>query len=234
MNTVRKMLRFLTLATLVLLFTSSLLAGPIPQRRQAPKAAKAESKLDITAQKLSVEIGTLLAVRFVDLVKLTWDTRQEQGNHGFEIERRSGKNAAWTTVGFVPSHAMGTQGTYEFTDRSSFDAATYYRIKQISSNSNATYSGSMVVLPESYAADFSVLPAVNAPGKLLSFTLPSEQTVKLRVMDVYGKQVGSHLHEMHLPAGHHLVPFTATEYAPGVYLLKLESDKGVLTATMVK
>ncbi|MCZ7556921.1 MAG: T9SS type A sorting domain-containing protein [Bacteroidia bacterium] len=228
------MLRFLTLATLLLLSSSSLIAGPTPQRRQAPKAAKTESSLDLSAQKLSVEIGTLLAVRFVDLVKLTWDTRQEQGNHGFEIERRSGKNAAWTTVGFVPSHGIGAQGTYEFTDRSSFDAATYYRIKQISTNSSATYSGSMVVLPESYSAEFSVLPAVNAPGKLLSFTLPSDQTVKLRVMDVYGKQVGVHFQEMRLSAGHHLVPFTANDYAPGVYLLKLESDNGVLTATMVK
>jgi hypothetical protein len=234
-NTATPMTRFLAL-TILLLFTSSIAsAKPLPTKRQVPKAAKVETTKVTANRNYTVEIGTLSAVRYDDMVTISWNTQREEGNHGFEIERRSENQAAWTTVGFVASGGQRIARNYAFTDRSSFETVTYYRIKQISVNSNATYSGSMVVLPDTYKADFSVVPAGgNASGKLLSFTLPSDQMVTLRVVDVYGKEVGVLFQGSTFSAGHHLIPFTAQQYPAGVYLLKLESSEGTLTAAMMK
>jgi hypothetical protein len=234
-NTAIPMTRLFTLSLLLFMISGSGFAKPTPSKRQVPKAAKVSTVNIVTEQRFAVEVGTLSAVRFDDRVTISWDTQLETGNHGFEIERRSENHSTWTTVGFVPSRMKTEQSSYEFTDRSSFETVTYYRIKQISVNSNATYSGSMVVLPEAYTTGFSIVSAGgNASGKLLSITLPSEQSVTVRVIDVYGKEVGVLFQESTFSAGHHLLPFTAQQYPAGVYLLKLESSEGVMTAAMMK
>jgi hypothetical protein len=79
-------------------------------------------------------------------------------------------------------------------------------------------SGTTVML----APDVNPAPA---EGTGLSFYLPEASHVRLRVVDVAGRQVAEISNES-LPAGHHQVYFDARGVSAGMYFAVLETDTG--------
>lgn len=80
-------------------------------------------------------------------VQIAWQTVREQGNRGFEIERRSDRQN-WTTIGFVASQATSGSSDqtlqYLYTDRF-YPGSTQYRLKQIDLSGRSTYSPVRIV-----------------------------------------------------------------------------------------
>ncbi|RXK62477.1 T9SS type A sorting domain-containing protein [Lacibacter luteus] len=76
-------------------------------------------------------------------VTLTWNTLMELNNDGFEIERRIG-TGSYQKIAFVDSKAPGGNGaaySYSFDDNTALPkGVTYYRLKQIDLDGNASYS----------------------------------------------------------------------------------------------
>ena len=74
--------------------------------------------------------------------KLTWITASENGNKGFEIERRSGED--WTVIGFTESKAVNgfssSAISYDFIDINPNSGINQYRLKQIDLNGKFSYS----------------------------------------------------------------------------------------------
>jgi hypothetical protein len=229
----------LSILFLAITFTGELHTRDFPvTRKAAPPLVglpPAPAQEGLTAM---VEIAALSAVRIDNVVNIVWDTRIERGNHGFEIERRDVASAGWKTVGFVSATKSRTGGAhYTFTDKGSFEKVSYYRIKQISGSNSARYSESMMVLPTNFSEQFSVSRLVSPGGEsavMLSITLPEEREVAVRLVDVHGRARSTMLHPRVLPAGHHYFPISLHDVPGGVYLLKLESDGGVLTSTLLQ
>ena len=77
-------------------------------------------------------------------VKLEWQTRTEQNNKGFEIERRLEHESSFATLGFVSSKApdgnSSTRLDYSMTDPNGFGGVSYYRLKQVDRDGRGFHS----------------------------------------------------------------------------------------------
>ena len=70
------------------------------------------------------------------------------------------------------------------------------------------------------------------PITMIRFDLPNPGAVRLRILDVLGKEVLTLLdHEM--PAGQHEVPFDGRHFASGVYYYRLEFERQYLSRRML-
>jgi Secretion system C-terminal sorting domain len=124
-------------------------------------------------------------------VTLTWNTLFELNNDGFEIERRVG-NGAYQKIAFVDSKAPGGNGdaySYSFEDAENLPkGVTYYRLRQVDFDGNATYSEIKAVRTGNGAIILSVYP--NPSRGTTNVALPSGVgTYDVSVDDFTGKSV---------------------------------------------
>ncbi len=82
-----------------------------------------------------VSLTTFNARTSSEIVELLWETEMEQDNEGFEVQRMSGINWTWETIGFVSG--VGTTNSaqnYSFEDRNAPPGMNYYRLRQVDFN----------------------------------------------------------------------------------------------------
>lgn len=94
--------------------------------------------LEFTARRLNHEV-----------VQLDWQTVQEIDNKGFYVERKKENESAFSTIHFAPSKGLnGNSNTplnYLHIDPNTFTGKTWYRLRQVDLDGNATYSMIRVV-----------------------------------------------------------------------------------------
>jgi hypothetical protein len=92
---------------------------------------------------LPVSLRNFNAAQRSGKVALTWETDQENGNDGFEIQRRIG-NGQYVPIGFVDSKAPdGTGGAYAYSfddNQTLSNTVAYYRLRQVDINNKSSYS----------------------------------------------------------------------------------------------
>jgi subtilisin family serine protease len=76
--------------------------------------------------------------------------------------------------------------------------------------------------------DLSAYPNPFNPSTNISFTLPEQAFVKLRVFDILGREVATLANEV-LGTGKHIIPFNASSLASGLYIYQLESGTNVIS-----
>jgi uncharacterized delta-60 repeat protein len=119
---------------------------------------------------------------------------------------------------FVTGDCVGT-GT-------SFD---YVTIKYSQSVTNVFDSGSDV--PESFSLEQNYPNPFN-PSTTISFSIPKEEFVSLKVFNSLGEEVADLLHETK-PAGNYSVSFSASQLSSGVYFYKIFAGSFVETKKMI-
>lgn len=96
-----------------------------------------------TCAPLPVSLRNFNAAQRSGKVALTWETDQENGNDGFEIQRRIG-NGQYVPIGFVDSKAPdGTGGAYAYSfddNQTLSNTVAYYRLRQVDINNKSSYS----------------------------------------------------------------------------------------------
>ncbi|MGD8780113.1 MAG: T9SS type A sorting domain-containing protein [Ignavibacteria bacterium] len=70
------------------------------------------------------------------------------------------------------------------------------------------------------------------PTTIISYNLPTEGKVLVKVYDVLGREVETLVNEIRT-AGTHKVEFNASHLPSGVYLYKIETSQGMLTKKML-
>jgi len=70
------------------------------------------------------------------------------------------------------------------------------------------------------------------PGTRISFDLPKESRVQIKVYDMLGKEIALILDEVK-PAGKHNIAFDGTNISSGIYLYRMEAGNQVLSRKMV-
>jgi hypothetical protein len=185
---------------------------------------------------LPVELTTFSASVNGDNVSLNWSTATEKNNYGFEVERsqisssdNSSNTTTWIPVGFVNGHGTSNSViTYSYLDKNPPNGNLYYRLKQI--NNDGTYEYSKIIetsyskpskfeLSQNYPNPFN-------PSTTISFQIPVNSFVTLKVYDMLGKNVATLVNE-NKSAGNYDVVLSANKYnlSSGIYLYVLTAGK---------
>ena len=187
---------------------------------------------------LPVEIDLFSATVFDNDVQLKWNTITEINNYGFNIERafisNEGINSNWGIIGFILGN--GTTNiihSYEFQDNDLLAGNYSYRLNQIDNDgtSDYTYSLNVTILPKQFAL-YQNYPNPFNPSTTISFDLPTNNFVTLKIYDVLGNLIDT-LVEEHQEAGFHKIDFNAKDLTSGMYFYSLQINNKTLTNKMI-
>lgn len=119
--------------------------------------------------------------------------------------------------------ALNTYGSSEFSAPAWFETGVQSSVEEAPARSPELFE-----LAQNYPNPFN-------PATTISFDLPENEVVKIRVYDLLGKVVAT-LHEGKLAAGYHKFTFSGTDIPSGVYFYRVESRNftDVKKMTLVK
>lgn len=171
-----------------------------------------------------VELTAFSVLPAVDgAVALQWRTAREDGNFGFEVQRRSGGD--WEVLGFVSGAGDSrTERSYRYVDATApAGVPLQYRLRQIDLDGRWEFSP---VLSLDGLAPLPRIALSAAPNPARHFStihvrLPDAATLQLVIYGVDGRRVAL-LHEGHLAAGTHAFHWNAAGLPAGTYLAALE------------
>ncbi|WBA43574.1 T9SS type A sorting domain-containing protein [Hymenobacter canadensis] len=102
--------------------------------------ALASTDPDVTNNPLPVELIRFTAQRQTNAVRLDWATASEQNNARFEVQR-SADGAQFRTLATVAGQGTTAQRhTYSALDRQPLPGTAYYRLRQVDTNGQASFS----------------------------------------------------------------------------------------------
>jgi hypothetical protein len=167
-------------------------------------------------------------------VVLSWTTSTETNNSSFVIERRQ-ENNQYTPIGTVQGKGTSTlPNSYTFTDNT-VRAGTYiYRLKQIDFNGSVSYSKPVTVevaVPTSFILSQNYPNPFN-PATTISFSVPEESFVTLKVYDILGNEVKTLVYEKK-SQGTYKVQFNAVNMTSGVYFYRIQAGSFVAVRKMI-
>ena len=187
---------------------------------------------------IPVELNNFTAIADEGKVYLSWETSSEINNNGFYIERRDvvdENEIDWTEIGFEQGKGTTTERNfYSFKDVPFYDGTYHYRLRQVDYDGSFTYSNEVEVnlfsvksfeLSQNYPNPFN-------PSTTISFQLPEESFISLKVYDAIGTEVET-IAEGEYPAGVHEVIFSADNLSSGLYLYRIISGNNELTRKML-
>ncbi len=141
----------------------------------------------------------------------------------------------WNKLGFVHGHGTTTETQhYAFTDHDVRPGKYQYKLKQIDYDGTFEYS-QVVEVEIPLVNEFSLsqnYPNPFNPTTTISFQLPQESFISLKVYDAIGTEVET-IAEGEYPAGVHEVIFSADNLSSGLYLYRIISGNNELTRKML-
>jgi hypothetical protein len=200
--------------------------------------APTESHFQVSsdALPLPVELSSFSAQRVERGVELVWTTASEKNNAGFEVQRRSEKQASeeWQVLGFVKGNGTTSDAkSYSFVDRTA-SGKVQYRLKQVDFDGTFEYSPVIEVeagMPRTFELGQNYPNPFN-PTTLISYQLPVASEVSLKVYDVLGREVMTLVNGKQ-DAGSYNLNFNASNLSSGVYFYRLQAGSFVQTKKMM-
>ncbi len=159
-------------------------------------------------------------------VQLDWATATEVNNYGFNVERRTG-NESWKNIAFVQGNGnSNSPKEYTYTDQPNGGKEFSYRLKQIDFDGSYEYSGEITVTLEEIKEYklYQNYPNPFNPETIISYSLPTQSYVRLKVYDMLGKEITT-LIDKQQEAGNYITTFNTQDYllSSGVYYIVLQS-----------
>ena len=186
---------------------------------------------------LPVEITSFTAQAQGRTIELSWATKTEVNNSGFDIERQAAStvagapSATWTKVGSITGKGTtNTPQNYSFSDVVK-EAGTYnYRLKQIDHDGNFTYSSEVTVKATLSASDYQLsqnYPNPFNPSTKFTFAMKTSEHVAVKIYNSIGQEVATLLDGV-VPADEiQNVTFDGSRLASGVYFYVLRAPDRV-------
>jgi hypothetical protein len=181
-----------------------------------------------------VELMLFTANVIDNTVQLNWKTATELNNYGFEIERCT-DTEKWNMIGFVDGHGnSGLSNSYSFIDRNTVGSGKYnYRLKQIDFDGSFEYSD--VVEVEVMPAYFQLsqnYPNPFNPVTKITYQIPKESKVVIKVYDILGSEVASLVDETK-EAGYYEIELNGINLPSGTYIYRITAGNFVEAKKMV-
>jgi len=172
-----------------------------------------------------VELSSFNASASNGFVLLKWQTATETNNKGFEIECKAGNNN-WVTLGFVQGKGTTVNvNNYSFTYKPAVTGKCFYRLKQIDFDGTVNYSPEVEAssnIITSYSLNQNYPNPFN-PSTSISFALPNESRVSLKIFNSVGQMVKELVSGVK-PMGNYDVRFDASMLSSGVYFYSIEAS----------
>ncbi|HMR41955.1 MAG TPA: T9SS type A sorting domain-containing protein [Ignavibacteria bacterium] len=189
---------------------------------------------DTLTNPLPVELESFVSVINGSNVDLKWSTSSELNNAGFDIERSA--NNVWSKVGNVKGNGTSSIiNNYFYSDRNLATGSYSYRLKQIDFNGNFKYynlnNDVNIGAPDKYELSQNYPNPFN-PETKISFNLPQDSKVSLKVFDMTGREVSELVNDFK-PAGYYSVNFNATSLSSGVYYYSISAGSFISTKKMI-
>ncbi len=169
-------------------------------------------------------------------VELDWSTATETNDSGFEIQKKSGKD--FHTIAFVKGAGTTTQSqNYSYADKDLTPGNYTYRLKQVDYDGKYDYSEEVtaeILAPSEFILNQNYPNPFN-PTTKISFQIPVNEFVSLKVYDTLGKEISTIL-EDNYSAGSYTVNFDASRYPSGLYIARLNAgnDSRSIKMTLLK
>jgi hypothetical protein len=170
-------------------------------------------------------------------VQLLWSTATELNNQGFEIERAIGSPNDFITVGSVSGKGNSTEiNYYSFSDQPELNGVNqlYYRLKQVDFDGTFSYSPVVNVIynvPTAFVLNQNYPNPFN-PSTRISYFVPKESFVTLKVYDFLGREVKTLVNE-NKSTGSYDVVFDASDIPSGTYFYNMNADGYSETKKMI-
>ncbi|MEO8231791.1 MAG: LamG-like jellyroll fold domain-containing protein [Ignavibacteriota bacterium] len=196
------------------------------------------NKLKLTmiyGNSIPVELTSFTALNNDNEVELRWTTATETNNSGFSIERKNKNEKNWNAISFIDGRGTTTEVTnYSYTDKNLSAGSYNYRLKQIDFDGSYKYSNTVEVevnTPKKFALKQNYPNPFN-PSTTISFEIPKQSNVLIKVYDVLGNEITTLVNE-EKPAGSYQVIFDASALSNGVYFYRLQAGSFVETKKMI-
>ncbi|MBI2418509.1 MAG: T9SS type A sorting domain-containing protein [Ignavibacteriales bacterium] len=187
------------------------------------------------ADLLPIELVAFTAVANKTSVTLNWKTATEISSSGFSVERKSADGNSWETIAFIQGAGnSNSPKEYSYTDKKVTSGKCSYHLKMIDNDGSFTYS-QIVAVELSVPLEFSLsqnFPNPFNPNTVISYTLPSQSAVVLKVFNITGNEVATIVNAKQA-AGYYNVSFNALNIAAGVYFYSLQTTFGTYTKKMI-
>jgi len=185
----------------------------------------------ITEGVVPVELAIFTAESSEGNVVLKWQTASETNNYGFEVYRAPLSNGEvdWQTLGFVAGNGTTSEPqTYSFVDKKPSPGIWQYRLKQLDTNGDFSFSDVVTVqvnIPQKFVLYPNYPNPFNATTQI-SFNLPTDEHVRLDVFNVRGVLIAT-LFNQEMTAGYHSAEFSCDEQASGVFFYKIVAGDNI-------
>jgi hypothetical protein len=127
------------------------------------------------------------------------------------------------TIGFVTGNGTITeQQNYSYVDNNQLMGSVYYRLKQIDFNGKYDYSNVVEVTKAVFYALSQNYPNPFNPTTAITYSIPENSFVTLKVYDVLGSEVAD-LVNGEVEAGVHKVNFSGVDLNSGVYFYTIKA-----------
>lgn len=171
---------------------------------------------------IPVELTSFTASVINNNVVLNWSTATELNNQGFNVEM-SRDNQTFNTIAFVPGYGTTSeQKNYSYTVEEKLSTKTYFRLKQVDYDGTFEYSNSVevdAITPDNFYLSQNHPNPFN-PSTKISYSIPSDNFVTLKVFDMLGKEVIS-LVNANQSAGFYEIDFGGNNLSSGIYIYQL-------------
>ncbi len=186
----------------------------------------------VTDYPLAVEATSFAVKADVESVTLTWVTRSEVGNAGFNVTRQDpGETSFKLIASYISSENLKGLGTsisgraYSFTDSKVSSGKTYqYKIQSVSTNGTTkdlTTLSVTVDIPKDYAL-YQNYPNPFNPSTTIRFDLKQTSTVTLEVYNLLGEKV-EYWNYGTMDAGRYNEIVNMDRFASGVYYYRINA-----------
>ncbi len=185
---------------------------------------------------LPVELTSFSAIVVDNQISLNWNTATEINNYGFEIERSFNNTANYECLAFVAGNGNSNSShNYTFIDNNTQSGKYYYRLKQIDTDGNFTYSKDVEIDVNSTLSSFNLYqnyPNPFNPNTTIKYSIPAAGLVTLKVYDVLGTELVTLINENKNP-GTYQANFNASFLSSGIYFYKLTAGAFCQTKKLI-
>ncbi len=193
---------------------------------------------------LPITLSSFSATLVDEGVLLRWRTESEINNLGFRILRKEeGQKNFILVASYESNPALRGQGTtnqatdYQYIDTYVIPGKTYfYELQDVDINGNITTHGPIQAesfneqLPVRFQL-FQNYPNPFNPSTIISYSLPVELKVNIKIYDLLGREVSTLVNQRQ-DAGIHRILFDASQLQSGVYFYKIKAGDFSATKKM--
>ncbi len=189
---------------------------------------------------LPVELTSFTANAIKNTVVLNWITASETNNFGFEVQRR-GDTEVWAKIAFIEGHGTTNEPQfYRFTDNEIQIGRYGYRLRQIDTNGDFTFSQVLsveIISPNNFHLSQNYPNPFN-PETVIQYQLKTSSEVEISIFNSLGRKIRTLVNETK-DAGEHQIQWDGKNaagkiVASGTYYYTLKIDgKTLFTKPML-